>query len=611
MVMTETLTDVLVVLAVAVVVTLIFSRLRLPPLVGLFVAGALIGPKSLGLIKSAESVEALAEMGVIFLLFTLGLEFSFGRMRRLGRSILAAGPLQVVVTGGIGVGLALLTGLSMAESLVLGMLIALSSTAVVIKTLGERGQIDSAIGRNALGILVFQDILVVPMMLVLPLLAGEGAAQAEGALSLGPALMVAVAVGLVAFVVVLTRWVAPRVLFEAARSRSSDVFLMAVVTICFAVAALSARLGLSLALGAFLAGLIIAESEYSHQALGYVLPFRNLLMSFFFVSVGMLLDPGFLRDHWWMVLLASAGLMLVKTLTGTAAVLSIGYPSGVAVSTGMALAQVGEFSFVLAAVAATYSLLPANLQQGFLAVAVVTMAVTPVVISRTGRVGRAADAVRLPVWLRKRTAKAVKERPVRRDHLLIVGYGLNGRNLARVAREFGFPYAVIEMNPQTVREETRRAEPLYFGDATNEAVLVQAGAQQARAAAVVIGDPVATRGIVAQLRRVNPCLHIIARTRFVSEVQPLYDLGANEVVPEEFETSVQIFRLTARYFSVAEPDAQRIEDLIREDHYGVLREADERTRDGRQARADRSGATCPAPGEQPSEDDRDDVSDGS
>ncbi len=569
--MTETLTDILLVFAVAVVVTLVFSRLRIPPLVGLFVAGALIGPKSLGLIRSADIVNELAEFGVIFLLFTLGLEFSFGRMRRLGMSILVAGPVQVVMTGAIVLGIARAAGQSMTQSFVLGMLVALSSTAVVLKTLGERAQIDSAIGRNSLGILVFQDILVVPMMLALPLLAGDRAASDEGGLGLGGPALAAVVVGFVALVVILTRWVAPRVLFEAARSRSSDIFLMAVVTICFAVAALSAVLGLSLALGAFLAGLIVAESEYSHQALGYVLPFRNILMSLFFVSVGMLLDPKFLAEWWWMVLLASAALITLKTLTGALAVRSIGYPSGVAISTGMTLGQVGEFSFVLAAAAATYSLLPTDLEQGFLAVAVVTMALTPIVIAQTGRIGRFADR-----WLvirrgRQRKSAAAEGRPAHTDHLLIVGYGLSGRNLARVAREFGFPYSVVELNPRTVRQETRRDEPLYFGDATNEAVLEQAGAAHARAAAVVIGDPVATRGIVAQLRRLGPSLYIIARTRFVSEVQPLCALGANEVVPEEFETSVQIFRLAARYFSVPESEAQRMEDLIRDDHYGVLR----------------------------------------
>jgi CPA2 family monovalent cation:H+ antiporter-2 len=585
--MTAILTDILIVMAVAVVITLLFSRLRLPTLVGLFVAGVLIGPNALGLIGDPESVEQLADIGVIFLLFTLGLELSFKRMARLARVLFIAGPLQVVLTGAVGFGVGSALGLPAAEALVLGMLVSLSSTAVVLKTMTERAEIDTPRGRNALGILIFQDILVVPMMLVLPLLGGD-----EPDISMSPPVLVAVGLGVVVLIVVLAKWIVPRVLYEAARSRSADVFLMVVVAICFAVAALSARLGLSVALGAFLAGLIISESEYGHHSLGLVMPFRNLLVSFFFVSIGMLLDPGFLAGRWWIVLLGAAGLMLTKTITGTIAVRALRYPLRVSLGSGMALSQIGEFSFVLAAVAATHSLLPEDLRQEFLAVAILTMAVTPVVIGQTDRAYRLVERLRLPRWITLGRGVEVAKEPAYSDHLLIIGYGINGRNLARAAREFGFPYAIVEMNPQTVREEIARDEPMHFGDATNEAVLHQAGAERARAAAVVIGDPVATRSIVAQLRRMCPSLHIIARTRFLTEVQPLYALGASDVVPEEFETSIEIFHRTAHYFDLPEEEVQRLEDAIREDHYGVLRRAqDDRTCD--YEAGGRPAETCP------------------
>jgi CPA2 family monovalent cation:H+ antiporter-2 len=565
-VMTGTLTDILLVLAVAVVVTLLFSRVRLPGLVGLFVAGALIGPNALGLVSSPESVEHLAEVGVIFLLFALGLEFSFKRMARLARVILIAGPLQVILTGAIGFGVGSGFGLPVPEATVLGMLVALSSTAVVLKTMTERGEVDTPLGRNALGILIFQDVLVVPLMLILPLLAGR-----EPQVHLSAPVLVAIAIGVILLTVVFAKWVVPWVLHEAARSRSADIFLMVVVAICFAVAALSARLGLSLALGAFLAGLIISESEYSHHALGLVMPFRNLLVSFFFVSVGMLLDPSFLADYWWMVLLGVIGLMLVKTVTGTIAAQALRYPLRVSLGTGLALNQVGEFSFVLAAVATSNSLLTDQLRQGFLGVAVLTMALTPIVISLNVRVSRLADRLRLPGWLLSDRWSPRHEESIYSDHLLIIGYGMNGRNLARTARECGFPYAVVEMNPQTVRREVLRSEPIHFGDATNEMVLLRAGVTRAKAAAVVIGDASATRGIVAQLRRLNPELHIIARTRFVSEVEHLYELGANDVIPEEFESSVATFRRTAEHFALPEECIRRLETSIREDQYAVLR----------------------------------------
>ena len=568
LVMPAILTDIIIVMAVAVVVTLLFSRLRLPALVGLFVAGALIGPHAFGLIKSPDTVEQLADIGVIFLLFTLGLEMSFKRMARLARVLFIAGPLQVILTGAAGAGVGFALGLSAAQAVVLGMLVALSSTAVVLKTLTERAQVDTPMGRNVLGILIFQDILVVPFMLALPLLAGE-----EPHLSMSVPVLVAVAVGVVVLIVALAKWIVPRVLYEAARSRSADVFLMVVVAICFAVAALSAWLGLSLALGAFLAGLIISESEYGHHSLGLVMPFRNLLVSFFFVSIGMLLDPGFLAGHWWMVLLGAIGLMVVKTITGSIAVRALRYPLRITLGTGIALSQVGEFSFVLAAVAAGSSLLPEDLRQGFLAVAVLTMAVTPVAMSQSARLYGLVERMHLPRWVLCPQGVQGTSETAYTDHLLIIGYGINGRNLARAAREFGFPYSIIEMNPQTVREEVARNEPMHFGDATNEAVLTQAGAERARAAAVVIGDPVATRSIVAQLRRMCPELHIIARTRFLTEVQPLYALGASDVVPEEFETSIEIFHRMAHYLDLPEERVDELEAAIREDHYGVLRRA--------------------------------------
>jgi CPA2 family monovalent cation:H+ antiporter-2 len=247
----------------------------------------------------------------------------------------------------------------------------------------------------------------------------------------------------------------------------------------------------------------------------------------------------------------------------------------VALGTGLALSQIGEFSFVLAAVAATKSLLPRELEQGLLAVAVLTMAVTPLVIGRTEAAYRLVSKLRLPSRLLSGRSIGPAKVAARSDHLLIIGYGINGRNLARAAREFGLPYAVVEMNPRTVREEIARNQPLYFGDATNDAVLLEAGASRAKAAAVVIGDPIATRGIVAQLRRLNPTLHIIARTRFIAEVQPLYDLGASDVVPEEFETSIEIFHRTAEYFALPHDEVERLEEAIREDQYVLLRRAQE------------------------------------
>jgi CPA2 family monovalent cation:H+ antiporter-2 len=559
------LTDVLIILAVAVAVSLVFARLRLPLLVGLFAAGALLGPHGFALVKDPTRVEALAEVGVVFLLFALGLEFSFGRLLHLGRSMLVAGPVQVLLTAIIAAGVALAAGGSATEAVVLGALVSLSSTAVVLRTLDERQETASPHGRNALGILIFQDILFVPLIVIVPLVGGQPPET-----GLDPVVLAGAAAGLVVAVIVGTRWLVPWLLRTVAQTRSSDVFLLTVVAICLGIAALTARLGLSLALGAFLAGLIISE-EYSHQALGYILPLRNVLVSFFFVSIGMLLDLQFLASTWWIVVLAAIGVVVVKSLTGTVAVLVLRYPLRSAIATGVSLAQVGEFSFVLAALASGAGLLSAGLRQSFLAVAVLTMAVTPLVMAVGPKLGALVAAHGFPQWLAEGRGTGVTSEPSLFDHLLIIGFGMNGRNLAQAARATDLPYAIIEMNPKTVADEVRQGEPIIFGDADNEGVLRKAGASRARVAAVVIGDPAAARAIVSRLRRTNPALHIILRTRFIAEVDQLYRLGADVVVPEEFETSVAIFSRTLRRFGTPQEEVEHWLNRFRCDHYELLR----------------------------------------
>ncbi len=546
--------------------SLLFGRLRLPYLVGLFMAGALVGPNGLGLIRATDQVELLAEAGVVFLLFSLGLEFSSERLKGLWRALAIAGPIQVLATVGVVFLGALVFGRPLSQAVLLGMLVALSSTAVVLRVLQERAQTETPQGQSVLGILVFQDLAVVPMILAVPLLAGS-----RPTITADVALAVVLGVATAFLLVVAARWVVPRLLLELTRTQDQDAFLVGVVVVCLGAAALSARAGLSLALGAFLAGLLIAESDFGYQALGHVLPLRNLLMSFFFVSVGMLLDVRLLVQNWWLVLLALVAVFIVKAVTGTVAVLALRYPLRMALIAGFTLCQVGEFSFVLAATAGRYELLPRNLEQGFLAVTVVTMAVTPLIAAKAdsfaGSVCRLLPRRAWGLWVELPTEPDAAPA----DHLLIVGYGLNGRNLAVAACEAGIPYAIVELNPHTVRVESGKGQPMHYGDATNSAVVEHAGARTARAAAIVINDPAATRRIVALLRSLNPGLYIVARTRFVTEVEPLSRLGASEVVPEEYETSLEMLSLTLRSFTVPEEAVRSVLARVRADQYRLLR----------------------------------------
>jgi CPA2 family monovalent cation:H+ antiporter-2 len=412
---------------------------------------------------------------------------------------------------------------------------------------------------------VFQDLIVVPLILLMPLLAGEAGDLADrSAWSLvllaaaGPALLA------VAF------WATPRFLFLVARTGSREIFLVTVLALCFGIAGLSAWAGMSLALGAFLAGLLIASSEAGRQALGSVIPLRDALMGFFFVSVGMLMDPSLLIESLWIVIPLALGIVVLKALTATTAVALLGYPIGTAMTSGLSLAQVGEFSFVLAEAALAVDLLSDGDYQTFLTLTVLTMTATPFLIANTG--GLVARASRWGPLARLRGRKQADEALKLQDHLVIIGFGLNGKNLARAAQAGDIPYVVVELNPVTVRAEAARGLHIMFGDADNEAVLEHARVDHARVAVVVINDPAATRRIVARLRSLGPGLHIIARTRYLAEVETLHSLGANEVVPEEFETSLEIFKRTLRSYLVPEDEIQAQEAEIRALDYGLLRD---------------------------------------
>jgi monovalent cation:H+ antiporter-2, CPA2 family len=562
----EILIDLTVVLGAAVLVAYVFARLRLPAIVGLFVAGVVIGPDALGLIAESEEIEAVAEIGVVLLLFTIGIEFSLSELVRIRDLVFLGGVLQMGMTAAVGMGVSYAFGLSLEQALFLGLVMALSSTAITLKILQQRAEVDAPHGRNAVGILIFQDLMVVPLTLLVPLLAGDAEVETS------PAIVALEVVGLIAFVAVAAKWVVPWILKELARLQSPEVFLIGVLVICFGVAAVSGWIGLSVALGAFVAGLVISESEYSHQALGNVLPFRDVLVSFFFVSVGLLLDLHFLLEHWWLLLLAAPAIMLGKGFLATVAVLALRFPLRTALLAGMSLAQVGEFSFVLLQVGAVQGLVSDTIRQGFLALAVLTMATTPILIAAKERLADRILGLPLPERLRRGQRPEMETHgEALRDHLVVIGYGVNGRNLARAARKTRVPYTILELNPETVRRERRQGEAIVFGDATNDAVLDEVGVPFARVVAVVINDPVATRRIVAAVRRLNPNVHLIARTRYVSEVQALLELGADEVVPEEFETAIEIFVRTLQQYLVPEAVIARTASEIRADGYGLLR----------------------------------------
>jgi len=559
------LRDLVVLVAVAIPVVLLMHRLRLPSIVGFLVSGVAVGPSALGLVRQVDDVSILAEIGVVLLLFSIGLELSLSRVIRMGRLVLMAGALQMALAvAGVGV-VAMIVGEGPRRALVWGVLVALSSTAVVLKLYQERGELDAAHGRVVVAILLFQDLCVVPLMLLLPLLAGETA---------GPGATLTRVVTSVIVVTVLIgagRWLVPWALARVASIRVQELFTLSVVGIGLGAAFVTSAFGLSLALGAFIAGLIIAESEYGLQALSDMLPFRDAFTGIFFTSVGMLLDVRYVARHPFLVVGVTLGLLVLKFASGYTAVRIVRRSTRVGLMSGLGLAQIGEFSFVLAGSALTLGLLDADRYQLFLGSSVLTMLAAPFLV-------RAADAA--SEWFLSRRAAPTMEWSTRearavtgyREHVIIVGYGLNGRNLSRALRGADIRYVVLEENAQVVRRARMEREDVVFGDGTRAEVLHRVGADRARAIVFAIGSLGETRRGVANARRLNPTAQIVARTRYVKEVEELQQLGANTVVPEEFETSIELFTRVLELYGVSSLEIRRRAGELRRDMYSFLRE---------------------------------------
>ena len=554
-------------LLASVPIAFIFHRLRLPTIVGFMITGVLIGPHSLGLIKDVQAIEVLAEIGVALLLFTIGLEFSLRRMLEMRRLVLLGGGLQVILTTLLVTGIARLSGRPFKEAVFFGFLFALSSTAIVLKSYIDRAEIDAPHGRAGVGILLFQDLSIVPMMLMIPILSGrEGNSAAKIALTLG------IAVAAIGIIIFAARTIVPYLLYHIVRLRSPEVFIISVVLMSLGTSWLTLQAGLSLALGAFIAGIVLSESEYSHQIVADILPFRDVFNSLFFISIGMLLSLSALAGDVFTVLGWVGALTLGKALLVLAVMRLLRYSLRVSTMTALGLAQVGEFSFILAKAGLPQGLLSELDYQRFLAASILSMIATPFLIKAAPRIGYALQSLFSPGSLLEPTVSGFDpQEPDMRGHVVIVGYGLNGRNLAKVLRRTRVPYLVMELNAEAVREARDQGEPIVYGDATRKEVLHHVRLEHARILVLAISDPVASRHTVSLGREINPDIHIIVRTRYMSEISDLRELGADEVIPEEFETSIEIFSRVLREYGLARHVIQRQVAAIRNEGYQMLR----------------------------------------
>ncbi|ROQ92073.1 cation:proton antiporter [Desulfosoma caldarium] len=562
--------DLLVVFGLAVAVSLLCHRLKLPSVVGFILTGTLAGPHGLSLIPSSEQVEFLAELGVVLLLFSIGLEFSLSELMRIKRIVLLGGGLQVGLTifGVWAVFRRIVANEQLA--LALGFLVALSSTAIVLKILQDRMELEGVHGQISLGILLFQDMAVVPMMLLIPLLAGRGDSMLQEG-----GILVLKSAGILLLVFAGQRWLLPRVLHRVVMTRSREIFLLTSMLICFGVAWATSMAGLSLSLGAFLAGLMLSESEYSHQSLASMLPFKDLFTSLFFISIGMVLDVSFIAKNIGLVTLLTLATMIFKGIVCAVVVLLMGYPIRVAVACGLVLAQIGEFSFVLCTVCMVNSVLVGAQAQLFLTISTVSMLAAPFLIARAPAWADKAEALPWPQRIRQGlladSAKPTqKEKTTLTDHLIIVGYGPVGRNLARAARIGQIPYCIVEMNPSTIAAEKKKGENIIFGDASQPSILEHANVHSARVVVISLADSSTVRRITAAVKAQAPAVHLIARTRFVSDMDRLVRLGADEVVPEELETSIEIFSRVLSKYLIPKEDVEQVVEEIRAEGYKAL-----------------------------------------
>lgn len=592
------LKELIVILVIVIPAILVGMRLRIPSIVVFLIVGGLLGPSALGLVESRHEVELLAEIGVVLLLFTIGLEFSLEKLGRLKFLVLFAGGGQVGLTILVVWAAATYGGMGFERAMVLGFLVALSSTVIVLKTLGARGEVDTPEGRVALSILLFQDLMIVPMMLLLPLLAAG--ASGEGVDVGGLAATIGLALGGVVLILVGAYLLVPRLLKFTASANNRELFLLTVIFIVFGTAYVATSFGLSLALGAFLAGLIVSESDYADQVVADVLPMRDALSSLFFIAMGMFLDVDFLREHYARVLGAAAIILLLKGAIVSLVVYAMSYPLRLAVVSGLILGQIGEFSFILALSANEFELIAEQDYQLFLSASVATMMLAPFMIRYAGRLGYILEDrlglerlsqpfVRLRrVLKRERTQEtgvqeaepeaAAQAEPASKSkkadtlsgHVIIVGFGKSGQQLSQVLGRVGIQFVVCEIDHRRFRLAREQDCPAIYGDAASTEILHKLHVHSASSLVLTAGMPDFVARTVRVARKENPRVHVIARTRYLDDIETLRKAGVDQVVPEEMETSIEIFSLVLRHYHIPRNVVASQIAVIRSEDYGPL-----------------------------------------
>lgn len=555
--------ELLLILGFSIIVFFISNKLRLPAIGGFLTTGVLIGPSGFGLISDPHRIDLFAEIGVMLLLFTVGIEFSLEKLKEMKKSFWLSGFLQIVLTVFITACILLVFKFPLEQGIFYGFLISLSSTAVVLKILSDRKEIDSPQGKISVGILLFQDLSFVPMIILTPVLAGKISLSLDTLLT-----RFLLGILTVILTIVVARKVMPYFLYLIVKTKVREAFLFSTLFVLIGMALISNYFGFSLALGAFIAGLILSESEYSHQIYSDILPFKDLFNSLFFISIGLLLDISFAWKEKFIIGGVFITISLLKMIILFFVVKLIGLNSRIAFLVSLGLFQIGEFSFLLSKMGNQYGILSQNVYQIFIVVSIFSFIATPFLIQFSPLIFE-----KFLTFQKLKTHPLVQEEgkiPKLKNHVIIAGFGLNGQNLARVLRSSGIKYIIIDIDAEVVKN-AKNEEPIIFGDVWSAEVLKKAGIKNAKLLVIAISDPVITRKAVKLAKTINPSIHIIVRTKYVNEIDELYRLGADQVIPEEFETSIEIFVRVLEEYHIPRNLINAQIKVIRGERYEMLR----------------------------------------
>jgi len=585
------ISSLLIILGISVFLILLLKRFNLPSVIGFLIAGAICGnngvniheylaylPENIGspllqflpayIAPPEKEVEILAEIGVILLLFTIGLEFSISSIIRLKKAVLIGGSLQVILTIIL---FTLITYFSSYDNwpiaIFIGFLFALSSTAIVLKLLQESGDINKPYGQIILAILIFQDVAVVPMMLILPMLASGDISGLPWEISI---LLVKLIILLV-FVYVLAKYVMPYILYQIVKARSKDLFVVSIVAICFIIAFITDLIGLSLALGAFLAGVIISESRFSHQVVGAVIYFKELFTSIFFISVGLLLDLIFLKLNWHIILAFTLLVIFLKALVGVGVALLLNRNPKTVLGVAIGIAQIGEFSFILSKMGEDVGIMPIEIYQYFLAVAIFTMILSPILIFYLDPLMNwLSSSQRVPQKIKTFFGGLPQNAVIfnvqtdsLKNHIVIVGNNLTTHTLAYGAKKMGIPYIIIEQDPELVAIERKRGEPIIYGDASNEEVLRHAHIQTCNLVVIASTHISDADHCLEAIKYVNPDAYVITRVHTALEAEVLRAHGADVTVADEVQSNIEILVSVLDHLDLPTSEAYRFTEYIR------------------------------------------------